>query len=960
MKNTTGESKMSASHARHTMLAALSAGVSLIALASSAWAADASQDQPADTVTEVVVTGSRIQTPGFSAPTPVTALTATELQRFAPSNVADGLNKLPQFQNSFGNNRSRTFSSTSAETVQGNYLNLRGLGVNRVLVMLDGVRVPPTDASGGVDLNTLPQMLVKRIDVVTGGASAAYGSDAVTGVVNFVLDKTYTGVKAVAQAGVSSRGDAKSWKAGVAAGARLGDHGHVLFSAEHYEIDGLRMYDRRNGDQQYVMGGNGQPATPYTLIQPARFNSLAFGGLISSGPLAGRVFQNDGSTIPFNRGVVLPVATTLSTGGDGAYYTNGTLNSPLRTDQVYTRVSYDITPRLNAHAQAGLAESRSTWITGNVALTAAQLTIFSGNAYLSPAVQTALGATPSFTLGTLRRDIPSNTATQLSDSMNLNAGLDGSFGKSWTWDVNYNYGRSYARQKSFEIRYRNLYAALDAVRDPSGSIVCRATLTNPSLYPGCVPVNLFGEGNITSAALDYIRQPSQLQIINELSAVGGNMRGELFHTWAGPIAVAFGAETRRQNLDQTSNANPAIPVDFTGLRGVPANTLAFARLNGGVASGSVKVTEGYAEAGVPILRDSPFAEALDLNGALRVTNYSTSGTVTTWKAGFVYRPISDLRIRATVSRDIAAPTLNQLFAGATVTLSSIVQSDPHTGATGQYQIITAGNPDLKPESARTVVAGFVYQPSWLPGFSLSIDAYRINIADAISTIVYQDINLQCEASGGTAPVCNLIKRPLPFSDRSAANFPLSITVAPLNLASIKREGLDLEASYRMPAERLYSRFEGNLQFRAFASYSPTYERRETPTSNVINYAGYTSAAGQSSAYPKLSGSVEVNYTRGPLAVAVLERFTGGYNFNRLYAFRNVNTNVANVAYTDLNVSYDFGAQGRYQGFVSVQNLLDKDPPFVPDSGNAGLAFPTNKQIFDVVGRYVTTGVRVKF
>ncbi len=940
----------------------LLASASLLAVGQQAWAeAGKTNTGGPETLEEVVITGSRLQTPGFTSPTPVTALSAQDLQAFAPSDVGDALNKLPQFQNSFNNQQSRTYSSTAAETVQGNYLNLRGLGVTRVLVLFDGQRVPPTDASGGVDLNVLPQMLIKRVDVVTGGASAAYGSDAVTGVVNLILDKNFTGFKGEAQGGVSSRNDDGSYKVGAAYGTSfLGDKAHFLVSAEHYQIDGLRMYDRPLGNSQYVLAGVGTAAAPWTLIKGARFNSLAFGGLITNGPLAGQQFLPNGTLAPFNKGTVSSVSPTTSQGGDGAYYTNNTLNSPLRTEQFYTRFAYDLTPDTSFHVQAAMAESFSTWITANANIPASSLTIFSGNAYLTPAEQTALGATPSFNMGTLRRDIPSNTASQLNDNINFNAGLEGHFGKAWAWDVNYSYGRAVAREKSYEIKFKNFYAAADAVRDPaSGNIVCRSTLTNPTAAPGCVPVNLFGEGNISQAALNYIRQPSQLEIVNEMNIVSANVHGELGHTWAGPIAVAAGGEWRHQTFDQTSNANPATPDNFTGIRGVPANTLHFSRLNGGVASGDVSVGEGYIEAGVPLLKDLPLAKSLDFDGAVRVTNYSTSGTVETWKAGLAYVPVDSLRFRATVSRDIAAPTLNQLFAGTTATLSSVVQTDPHTGTTGQYQILTSGNPNLTPERALTYVVGVVYQPEWLPGFTASVDGYHIHIENAITTLGNLDIDNQCDASGGTASVCALIRRPHPFSDRTAANFPISINVAPVNLAELTREGVDVELSYQIPASQLLSRFTGDLTFRAFASYSPTYDRQVSPTAPVIHLAGATDSVAQSSAYPKTSGNVSVSYANGPLRVSVLERFTGSFKASPLFFYASP-IRAPNVAYTDLNVSYGFGADRKYEAFLNVQNLFNKNPPFLPDTGNVGLAYPADKTVYDIVGAYVTVGARVRY
>ena len=912
--------------------------------------------EPAADAGDIVVTGSRVQaTPGYTSPTPVTSLNAESLANRAPSNIPDALNRLPQFQNSLSNNQSRAFSTADSRTPQGNYLNLRALGVNRTLVLLDGVRLPPTDASGGVDLNTLPQMLVQRVDVVTGGASAAYGSDAVAGVVNLILDKKFVGVKAIAQAGISSRKDDGSQRVGIALGkAFLDDKLHVLFSAEHYEIDGFPNGARPYGLRHCSAVGTGTAANPLTTLCNLTINNQTFGGQITSGPLRNFTFQNDGTVVPIQRGTPTANATN-DIGGGGAYQpADVTLDSALKTSQGFARFSYEFSPKLTFHAQGSLARSISNYNSAGISLTGSQVTIFNGNAYLRPEVNAALGTTPSFTLGTLRRDLPSNASQFRNTSVNIITGFDGVFGSNFRWDVNYVYGRTQQDVQSDEIKYPNLYAALDAVRDPSGNIVCRVGLTNPGLYPGCVPINLFGEGNVSPAALAYVRQRSMNQLVNKLTVYSANLRGNLFSTWAGPVAVAVGGEYRRQSLVQTSNADPAIPTNITGLRGAPATTLLFARFNGGVTNGSLDVKEGYAEAVVPLARDLSFAKALDLNGAVRVTDYSTSGTVTTWKAGISYRPIQDILFRGTVSRDIAAPTLFQLFSGARATLSAVNSFDTHTGATGSYIQRTVGNASLVPEIAKTYTVGVVFQPRFLSGFALSVDAYSIDIRNAIATLTDLQVNAICEASNGTAPACALITRPLPFADRTAANFPTQIAVSPLNLSKFKRTGIDFEASYRTSLGSLGD----SLTLRGFAAYNPKYERQVSSILPVEQLAGGTiMPLPNETGLPKLSGSIEATYVKGPLTIDVLERFTGSYRLTGIVYAGNINE--PNIGYTDLTVRYSVGKH--YEMFVNVQNLFDKQPPLIADqNASIGLGYPTTKANYDVIGTYGTVGVRLKF
>ena len=950
-----GEREMSRSK-RATLLGSVS--VIMAGLLGPA-AAQAQEAPKSAEVDEVVVSGSRIKRDGFLSPTPVTVLTAENLQDRAPSNMADALNRLPQFLNSISNNQSSTFSA--AGNPQGNFLNLRGLGVNRSLILLDGVRVPPTNASGGVDINMLPQTLVKRVEVVTGGASAAYGSDAVVGVVNFILDTEFTGIKGSLQGATSYKGDHDAVKASVALGRPFaGGRGHVLFSAEHFDVAGLRQADRRNGDANILTVGTGAAANPYRVVSDARYPNMVFGGLIASGPLANNRFLPDGSLTRFVQGASTGAGSAIVVGGDGGFHPSSqSLLSGLRTDQLFARVSYELTPAVKAHLQATFGESRNTFDVGAISFTPATITIFADNAFLTPAVRAGLGATPSFTFGTIRRDLPLSTVDLLNNSLTFNAGLEGELGAGWTWDATYVYGAAKQRQISREANLTNLYAGIDAVRDPAGRIVCRAALINPARYSGCVPINLFGEGNVTPEAIAYLRQPSQFQVDNEINIVDLNFQGDIFSTWAGPISVAFGGELRRQTLNQTSNADPAIPRDFSSLRGVPANSLWFARQNVGVAAGKVTVKEAYAEAVVPLARDLPWAQALDLNGAVRVTDYSTTGRVTTWKVGVNYQPFSDLRFRATASRDIAAPGLSQLFAGLQASPSSAATPDPHTNTTGTYLIQNSGNPDLKPEKGSMAVVGFVYSPSWLEGLSVSADVTSLLIEDAITT---QQANLQiidCESSGGTAPVCDLIIRPRPFSDRSAANYPTIVNVVPQNLSKQYSVDVDFEVSYRTALSRLSPGLSGDVGVRVLATYNPTIDRKVSAFNTTQEGAGGTFGGDLvNDGFPKWRGSAEFLYRNGPIEVIVSERFTGRFRRDYFQVF--ADTKVApNVIYTDLSLKYALADENRTVAFLTVENLFNKKPPLVPSAQNPGLQYPTNKRAYDVVGTYVTLGLRFR-
>ncbi|MDB5459759.1 MAG: hypothetical protein JWO72_1500, partial [Caulobacteraceae bacterium] len=421
------------------VIAALCGGVSLLAIGSAAYAQGAASAGPTahdpTTLDSVVVTGSHIVRNGYSAPTPVTVAPIEQLLDTVPSSIPNALNRdLPQFAGSTGSAGNSTTGGT-ASVFGGNYLNLRNFGAIRTLILLDGRRVPATAINGQVDANVLPQMLVERVDVVTGGASAVYGSDAVTGVVNFVLDKHFNGLKLVAQAGTSTYGDANSNRIGVAAGANVTDRGHFIFSAERSQDFGIPTHENRSWSAavpDYV-GTGSSAANPFVLINDARLNSATYGGLITkvaggaSAGLVNQQFVGGGTLGAFNPGT--PTATsTINIGGDGAYYKGLSLSGPSITTQGFGRFEYELTKDIIAYAQLGYAENE---LPGQHSLNSppTPLTIFSGNPYLPASVQSQLGASPAanFTVNRLNRDLAQDaTQYQKIDALQFTTGLSGS------------------------------------------------------------------------------------------------------------------------------------------------------------------------------------------------------------------------------------------------------------------------------------------------------------------------------------------------------------------------------------------------------------------------------------------------------------------------------------------------------------------------------------------------------
>jgi outer membrane receptor protein involved in Fe transport len=932
-------------------------------------------------VPDIVVTGSRLARDGYEEPTPVIVSTTEELTKSAPTNIADGLNQLPQFfgsRNNGGTSGSGNLSGLAP--VGGNYLNLRNIGLNRVLILLDGIRVPPTSVEGIVDVNTIPQALVQRVEVVTGGVSAVYGADAVSGVVNFVLDKKVDGLKGSASYGITDEGDARNYKFTLAGGTSFAEgRGHIMGSFEHYYNAGLPRYSDRpylfpdNFQNLYFLAGTGTGTDPYRNIQGnVRNSTVAYGGLIVSAlnaegtnnpagaGLLNNYFVDANNLAPFVLGT--PTGTSnVRIGGSGTTGSpTSSLAPSLRTDQAFGYASYELTDDIKAYVRGSWAESVnvSTSANDNRTGSALGLRVYSGNPFIPAAVQSLMTSTgtDSFKISRFNTDIPAGHLEFTNRAWTVAAGLEGKFsagGSDWRWNAYYIHGDARLRMNQTSPENSKFYAAIDAVRDPgSGNIVCRVTLTNPSLYPGCVPINVIGEGSPSAAAIDYITSISEYRTVNQLDEAGANISGSPFSTWAGPVAISIGADIRWQSLKQTSNSDPTVPVDFTGIRGV-ASPQRFAFTNVGVANGSYTVKELYGELAVPLAADLPLLRKLELNGALRYTDYSAFGTEWTWKAGLSWQPFDDLRFRATRSRDIRAPSLFEAFAGRQET-SRTFSDTGRTNITGQLFTIGGGNPNLKPEKADTVALGVVYQPSWLPGLSGSVDYYDIKIGDAITTIAAETSRDICVRSNGTDPLCANIIRPGPYSDTSAGNFPTQILTFPVNYGDLNVRGVDADISYR----------RGPWTLGVNIAYLDKYEINPgggLPIRELAGTAGVSSSA-LSATYAKWRSMVSASYDSDGFGLFLAARTIGAAKRdtpeNTGLVF--LDNKIKSETYFDTTMTYTVRAGGNeYAFFLTVNNLLDRKAPIIPVITQPGVIPQTMAGTYDILGRRFTAGVRFK-
>mgnify|MGYP004707528953 CR=1 FL=1 len=912
---------------------------------------------------QVTVTGSHIVRNGFSSPTPVTVLGHEDIAAQVPANISDLVNQLPAVTQGSTSATSSGFLSSGLAGI--NSVNLRGLGANRTLILIDGQRSVPSSITGLVDVNTIPQNLVERVEVVTGGASAQYGSDAVGGVVNFVLNKKFSGVKLSANTGFTTYADDPNYTLNATMGKTfLNGKLHVLLDAQYYQQFGVDTIDRSWNDSGYFQINN--PAYTATNGQPQRLVGSGFGpstytsgGLISSGPLAGTYFGAPGQTGQLKYGVRSAASSPYMIGGDteetlkGHVGTNSLTPSEERIS-VFNRTSYDISEHTEIFGQfswnkyIGSSYYQQTPSTG--------VTINRDNAYLNRdysqvASQMAAAGLNSFNMGTSNAGFPVPGSDVSRQVFRYVGGMNGKFkfaGNNWHWDWYYQYGRTLD-----DIRLKNTWnvsrmaLAQDAVMH-NGQIMCRSTISNPG--NGCVPIDRLGTSGPSAAALNYIYggqtgQPAREQVLQQHVA-SFDIGGDMFHLPGGNAAIAMGGDWRRESVSGYVNSAYQSGWQY-------GNFLA--------NKGSYNVKEGYVELDLPVLK------GVDINGAGRYTDYSTSGSVETWKTGATYAPIQDIKFRGTYSHDIRAPNLNELYAAGTSLNNTVVlpANSPDPGSQPFTQIRT-GNTSLSPETSNTWTVGTVLSPRFLPGFMASVDYYSINISNAIGTVTGQNAVDFCY-SGGTA-WCNNIH----YSNGVLQ----SILLQPFNFASQKERGLDIEASYRFRLAKIWKKLPGTFSVHG----EITHYISNTVDNNVypINYAGVNggSLAGDYSA-PKWNYRISSFYKVDNYTFNLVARgFSSGVYGNDYVQcttncpvstpqHRTINNNhIKGAVYFDTSIAYDFTAYNHpVRATFVMNNMLNTKPVLIgsgPDGNNVPAFAQTNESLYNYLGRVFRVAVTASF
>jgi outer membrane receptor protein involved in Fe transport len=862
---------------------------------------------------QILVTGSRVVRDGYDAPTPTTVITSATIEAKAPTTIIDALITLPAFKNS---STAQTAGVGQAGTSGQSFANLRGLGANRTLVLLDGQRFVPSTSIGTVDIGVIPSAVIQRVDVVTGGASAAYGSDAVAGVVNFVLDNRFEGIKGNAELGLSTYGDNFTYKGSLSAGTSFADRGHIVLSGEYVRAEGVPINARPDTEYPIARLITNPAWTPTNgefrrLILPYVYTRTAsLGGVVVGGPLAGLEFGANGTTFQQPAGTYVGSSSHVLPGrNDGEAWDLSVSLSALPQEKAtgYGRISWDVTDGLTAYATGVLALNKpgpffsspaNTLITGPFA-------IRRDNAFLPTSVRSQMETLglQTINVGRYSEDWGASVVSRTNETARAVIGLQGDVGGGWYLDAYAQYGRNRQVLKIENNSIRaNLALASDAVDEglarngvANGNIVCRSTITNPG--NGCIPLNIFGPSGtrfdpVSPPAAPFIFGTSRADLTIVQKVVAVSLSGEPFSTWAGPVSLVVGAEYRDESARQTSD--PLSQANVFGLG------------NPKPLAGDLDVKEVFAETVVPLAEDLPFLHSLDVNGAVRVTDYSTSGSVTTWKVGANWEPVEGVRFRATRSRDIRAPNIVELFTSPVLSTAGVV--DPVTNTSPIFQTYSLGNPKLRPERANTTSAGVVVQPAFAPGLQFAVDYYKIDIASAISTITLQNIVDRCLL--GNQELCALITRTDGVITRIDNPY--------LNLQSLKTDGLDLELSYSLPVSG------GTASARLLANRVFSYETSDGIT--AIERAGDITAA-----QPKWTGNATFNYRLDRFNFAADVTYIGGGKFDNTFVLpTDINDNsISARAYVGLQASFDAGqGDARREVFFHVSNVLNTRPPAV--------------------------------
>jgi iron complex outermembrane receptor protein len=931
-------------------------------------------------VQQVLVTGSRLAAPNAESPSPLQVITSADIAASGVTNLQELLLKNPTLGTP---TISRTNSNFQTSSVGVATVDLRNLGTARTLVLVNGRRfVSGVPGESAVDLNTIPVDFIERVELLTGGASATYGSDAVAGVVNIILKRNFNGVLADASVGRSSRGDDSKRKLALTFGSTSADGTSNVMGHFGYSRQGaVYSKDREISAIDQFSTGAGVTGEGADLLKVTR-------PFLSSFAPQGRFFHDTGSYTYDAAGNPVP----FSTNGNATTPASGFNRSAFRTIAVPTERYLFATS-----GNLALNENHSAFFEGNYASTkvTARLEPFplgsdsiyadgqvpaesfvNGVAVRNPLVPDYLYSRISDTNGDGLRDyffsrriseVGARGGTADRDTFRLATGLKGSV-MNWNYEVYGVYGSTKeAQSTNGQVNVLNFRNALEAIPGPNGTAVCRDAT---AVSQGCVPINVFGFNTITPAALKYVTAPGSLETRITQKLIGGSVSGEPFMLPAGPFGLAAGYEWRKEDSASVPDA------------------LTQAGLNAGNATpptfGEFSVKEVFVEARVPLLKDMPFVKSLSLLGAYRAGDYSTVGRTNSWNAGFEWMPIADVKLRATRAVSVRAPNINELFsppsqdfpsdindpcegvtATSTTAVSAACRAAPGVNANiatnGSFTLSQAdiqgisgfnrGNPNLGPEKGKSTTAGIVYTPRSIPmlrNFTFTVDYFKIDIDNAIVSTPRQFALQNCYGGGNTS-FCNFItRRPTAVGANSAGSLEF-IDTAVSNSGGTGTSGVDVTASW------IGNAGPGRLSARGSYTHVRTGFDIPLPGEAADPWAGEIGAA-------KNKGSITLSYKWGAFNLSsnttIIGKSSLDDTFLANFDLPPESITFGKKVYNDFQLSYEM--RKNVELYVGIDNAFDTKPPGII-SGLPGstTGAETDAGTYDAIGRRYYFGFRVK-
>ena len=911
------------------------------------------QEESTEELEEITVTGSRIAKKDYTSNAPVATVGFEQIAMTGTVNTESLLNTLPQVVP--GLDRTSNNPGNGTATV-----DLRGLGSNRTLVLINGTRVVPTSSGGSVDINSIPNALIENIEVLTGGASAVYGSDAVAGVVNFILKDDFEGVNIAGGFEQTFDGDAGVYSTDITLGANVADgRGNVTLNFAYTDREELFQGDRDfatfaqfddGAGNLYNGGSSGIPATSIFSGALGTFSPDSFGV----------TFDPNGDIRPFD----------TSSGPNNDFYNYAPVNYiqlPQTRYQATALGHFDLSERVTAYGRTHFTSSQ---VPQQLAATpifqsGTQVTL-DGSPFLTANSQQVLsdafgdgvdtdgdGVDDTGTMFVRRRmlEVGPRIADSTFTSFQLLGGIKGDISESWSFDGYYQVGHvSGSETQNGNVDRNRFEQAL--VLDPNDPTQCANTAAGGSTV-ACAPMNIFGEGNISQAAADFVRTAVSSAFDYNQNIIGLNFMGDLggFELPGGAIGAAVGFEHIEDDFDFRPSQALASG-NIAGFNGSPP------------VSGGFTVSSFYAELYLPILQGVKGAELLDMELAYRTSDYSTAGNIDSYKASASWAPVESFRIRGGYNRAVRAPSIGELFSpqgenfpSATDPCSALGAPDAATTAVciatgvpanvvgtpainlaaGQVRAITGGNPNLLPEEADTYTIGFVFQPDFVEGLSLSIDYFDIVIdgyvtefgggASNVLDVCYNDAT----SGGAGSPFCNVIQR------RADGTIDF-VSLTSANVAEQTLKGFDVLAGYDMDF------YGGDLRLNYVATVTTESNFTAFPGADTDDCSGTFGQNICGEPMPEYKHRATANWSNDDWNAILSWRYVGEVKDDDP-SFLNFAEKIDGFNYFDLSGTYHFS--DNYALTVGIDNVADERPPLLGDNQEQANTYPAT---YDVFGR----------